>query len=298
MWKSGKDYIIRGITHLCNALPMLSTTDHRRDYSGFRYVYPVISRRASGVSVGVNLNPNNACNWACVYCQVPELTRGGPPPIDLGLLTEELRALLGDIVHGDFMASQVPEGARTLMDVAFSGNGEPTSAAEFPEAVNSVITIMQEMKLLPKTRLRLITNGSLLHRPAVQSGIRRIGELDGEVWFKVDRATAAGIEAVNKIALAPEKMLAKLETCCELAPTWIQTCWFAMDGKAPNEAEQSAYVELVASVRTKIKGVHLYGLARPSLQPEAICLSRLPLDQLAKLAARISALGVEVSLSP
>ena len=298
MWKSGKDYIIRGITHLCNALPMLSTTDHRRDYSGFRYVYPVISRRAGGVSVGVNLNPNNACNWACVYCQVPELTRGGPPPIDLGLLTEELRALLGDIVHGDFMASQVPEGARTLMDVAFSGNGEPTSAAEFPEAVNSVITIMQEMKLLPKTRLRLITNGSLLHRPAVQSGIRRIGELGGEVWFKVDRATAAGIEAVNKIALAPEKMLAKLETCCELAPTWIQTCWFAMDGKAPNEAEQSAYVELVASVRTKIKGVHLYGLARPSLQPEAICLSRLPLDQLAKLAARISALGVEVSLSP
>lgn len=298
MWKSGKDYIIRGITHLCNALPMLSTTDHRRDYSGFRYVYPVISRRAGGVSVGVNLNPNNACNWACVYCQVPELTRGGPPPIDLGLLTEELRALLGDIVHGDFMASQVPEGARTLMDVAFSGNGEPTSAAEFPEAVNSVITIMQEMKLLPKTRLRLITNGSLLHRPAVQSGIRRIGELDGEVWFKVDRATAAGIEAVNKIALAPEKMLANLGACCELAPTWLQTCWFALDGKAPDEAEQSAYVELVASVRTKIKGVHLYGLARPSLQPEAIRLGRLPPDHLTKLAARISALGVEVSLNP
>lgn len=277
---------------------MLSTTDHRRDYSGFRYVYPVVSRRAGGVSVGINLNPNNACNWACVYCQVPELTRGGPPPIDLGLLTEELRALLGDIVHGDFMAREVPEGARSLMDVAFSGNGEPTSAAEFPEAISDVIAIMQEMKLLPDTRLRLITNGSLLHRAGVQSGIRRIGEIDGEVWFKVDRATAAGIEAVNKIALAPEKMLANLGTCCELAPTWLQTCWFALDGKAPDEAEQSAYVELVASVRTKIKGVHLYGLARPSLQPEASRLGRLPPDQLATLSARIAALGVEVSLSP
>jgi wyosine [tRNA(Phe)-imidazoG37] synthetase (radical SAM superfamily) len=298
VWKSGKDYIIRGITHPCNALPMLSTTDHRRDYSGFRYVYPVVSRRAGGVSVGINLNPNNACNWACVYCQVPELTRGGPPPIDLGLLAEELRALLGDIVHGDFMTREVPEGARSLMDVAFSGNGEPTSATEFPEAISSVITIMQEMKLLPETRLRLITNGSLLHRTGVQSGIRRIGEIDGEVWFKVDRATAAGIAAVNKIALAPEKMLASLETCCELAPTWLQTCWFALDGKTPDEAEQSTYVELVASVRTKIKGVHLYGLARPSLQPEAIRLGRLPLDHLANLAARISALGVEVSLSP
>ena len=277
---------------------MLSTTDHRRDYSGFRYVYPVVSRRAGGVSVGINLNPNNACNWACVYCQVPELTRGGPPPIDLGLLAEELRALLGDITHGDFMAHEVPEGARSLMDVAFSGNGEPTSAAEFPEAISSVITIMQEMKLLPDTRLRLITNGSLLHRTGVQSGIRRLGEIDGEVWFKVDRATAAGIAAVNKIALAPEKMLANLGACCELAPTWLQTCWFALDGTAPDEAEQSAYVELVASVRTKIKGVHLYGLARPSLQPEAIRLGRLPPDQLAKLAARISALGVEVSLNP
>jgi wyosine [tRNA(Phe)-imidazoG37] synthetase (radical SAM superfamily) len=277
---------------------MLSTTDHRRDYSGFRYVYPVVSRRAGGVSVGINLNPNNACNWACVYCQVPELTRGGPPPIDLGLLAEELRALLGDIVHGDFMAREVPEGARSLMDVAFSGNGEPTSATEFPEAISSVIAIMRELKLLPDTRLRLITNGSLLHRPGVQSGIRCIGEIDGEVWFKVDRATAAGIEAVNKIALAPEKMLTNLGTCCELAPTWLQTCWFTLDGKAPDEAEQSAYVELVASVRTKIKGVHLYGIARPSLQPEAIRLGRLPPDQLAKLASRISALGIEVSLNP
>lgn len=277
---------------------MLSTTDHRRDYSGFRYVYPVISRRAGGVSVGINLNPNNACNWACVYCQVPDLMRGGPPPIDLALLTEELRALLNDIVLGDFMQREVPEDARLLMDVAFSGNGEPTSAPEFPEAVNNVIAIMKEMKLLPDIKLRLITNGSLLHRAGVQSGILRIGEVDGEVWFKMDRATAAGMATVNKIALAPEKMLGYLSTCSALAPTWLQTCWFAMDGRAPDEFEQAAYLELVASVRTKIKGVHLYGLARPSLQPEAIRLSRLPPDQLANFAARIGTLGIEVSLNP
>ena len=60
---------------------MLTIEDHRRDSAGLRYVYPVISRRAGGVSVGINLNVNNACNWACVYCQVDNLTRGGPPPI-------------------------------------------------------------------------------------------------------------------------------------------------------------------------------------------------------------------------
>jgi wyosine [tRNA(Phe)-imidazoG37] synthetase (radical SAM superfamily) len=277
---------------------MLTVTDHRRDYSGFRYVYPVVSRRAGGVSVGINLNPNNACNWACIYCQVPDLTRGGPPPIDLGQMQAELEALLGDVVHGDFMQREVPEGARQLMDVAFSGNGEPTSAAEFPAAVAIVVATMHRFNLLPATRLRLITNGSLLHRQAVQDGIRGIGAVDGEIWFKIDRGTAAGFETINRIGVDPARALAALDRCATLAPTWVQTCWFALDGRAPGDAEESAYVELLRPVAEKIKGVHLYGLARPSLQPDAPRLGRLPEQEMAAFAARISALGVEVSLNP
>ncbi len=105
---------------------VLRTDDHARDSAGFTYIYPVVSRRAGGVSIGVNLNPNNACNWACVYCQVPDLQRGGPPPINLAQLEDELRAMLTQIVHGDFMQTRVPENARRINDVAFSGNGEPT----------------------------------------------------------------------------------------------------------------------------------------------------------------------------
>ncbi|MDQ5946518.1 MAG: hypothetical protein QG619_1941 [Pseudomonadota bacterium] len=298
MWKAEKNYIIRGIVIPRKTAPMLSTTDHSRDYSGFRYVYPVVSRRAGGVSVGINLNPNNACNWACVYCQVPELTRGGPPPIDIAQLSAELGALLNDIVHGDFLQREVPADARTLMDIAFSGNGEPTSAAEFPEAVEATVTLLQQLNLLPAIKLRLITNGSLLHRTGVQAGIRRIGEVDGEIWFKVDRATASGMETVNKIALDPQKVLAGLNTCAELAPTWLQTCWFAFDGAAPDESEQSAYLNLLRTVGPKIKGVHLYGLARPSLQPDAKRLGRLTADQLAAFAARIATLGIKVTLNP
>ena len=146
---------------------MLTIEDHRRDSAGMRYVYPVISRRAGGVSVGVNLNVNNACNWACVYCQVDNLTRGGPPPIDLDLLERELTVFLEDALHGDFMARQVPADARRLEDVAFSGNGEPTSAAEFPEAVLRVRSVLERYGLAGKLPVRLITNGSMLHRPGV-----------------------------------------------------------------------------------------------------------------------------------
>ena len=68
----------------------LDITDHSRDIVGLTYVYPVVSRRAGGVSVGINLNPNSACNWRCIYCQVPELKRGSAPTIDLTRLEKEL----------------------------------------------------------------------------------------------------------------------------------------------------------------------------------------------------------------
>jgi wyosine [tRNA(Phe)-imidazoG37] synthetase (radical SAM superfamily) len=276
----------------------LSVTDHRRDSAGMTYVYPVLSRRAGGISVGINLNPNNACNWACVYCQVPELTRGGPPPIDLALLAAELNALLDDIQGGEFMAHAAPPEARQIMDVAFSGNGEPTSAAEFPQAVALVGDILAARQLAGKIKVRLITNGSLLHREEVQDGIAHLGRLNGEVWFKVDRATPAGMEAVNGTRLEPARVLANLRRCGELAPTWVQTCLFLRDGQPPEETEIQAYLNLLAQAKDRLQGIHLYGLARPSLQPGAEHLGRLSNDALTAIAHRIEALGLQVVANP
>lgn len=277
---------------------MLNVTDHSRDSAGMRYVYPVVSRRAGGVSVGVNLNVNNACNWACVYCQVPNLKRGGPAPIDLELLENELTRFLHDATAGDYLLRNVPSDARRLVDVAFSGNGEPTSAPEFAPAVDRVAAVLQAFGLLASLKIRLITNGSLMHRRAVQRGVARIGELGGEIWFKIDRATVAGIETVNRVRLAPEKVRASLLTCAGLAPTWVQTCYFALDGEEASDAERSAYLALLESVREKIKGVHLYGLARPSLQPAAPRLSNLSLENFQRFARSISSIGIEVVANP
>jgi len=278
---------------------MLSTDDHRRDSAGLLYVYPVVSRRAGGVSVGINLNTNNACNWACLYCQVDNLTRGGPPPIDLDRLESELSGFLGDVVHGDFMLRQVPPEARQLMDVAFSGNGEPTSAPEFAEAVALVGRVLARFELLGKLPLRLITNGSLVHRAEVQAGIRHLGELGGEVWFKVDRAGAADVAEVNGVPLNGEKIARHLETSAGLAPTWVQTCWFGLDGKSPSAAAREAYCELLEPLASRLAGIHLYGLARPSLQPAAPRLMRLAAQELEAFAAEIhEKTGIRVMVSP
>jgi len=277
---------------------LLKTEDHSRDSVDMRYVYPVISRRAGGVSVGINLNPNNACNWRCIYCQVPDLKRGGPPPIDLALLERELSDFLRWAGSGDFMATRVPAGARQLVDVAFSGNGEPTSAAEFAEAVAVVERVLVAHDLAGKVIIRLITNGSLLDRKTVQTGIARIGRAAGEVWFKVDAGTSAGLARINGTRVRPELVARRLACCAALAPTWVQTCLFRMDGEPPAEPELQAWLDLLAPLAPVLAGVHLYSLARPSLQKEAPRLGRMEAGWLEETAERIRRLGLTVRVSP
>ena len=279
---------------------VLTTVDHSRDSADMTYVYPVISRRAGGVSVGINLNPNNACNWRCVYCQVPDLTRGTAPEIDLDKLETELRGFLRELLHGEFMLQRVPIDARRINDVALSGNGEPTSAKAFAEVIALIGKVMSEFDLAGKIKLVLITNGSLVHRSYVQEGLKRMAALNGEVWFKLDSATPEGMRRVNGTRISTQRVRENLRTAAALCPLWLQTCVFAMDGKPPSEAEQSAYIEFVREMlaeKVPLPGVLLYGLARPSMQPEAGRLSALPKEWLASYAEQIRKLGVAVKES-
>lgn len=277
---------------------LLKTDNHSRDSAGMRYVYPVISRRAGGVSVGINLNPNNACNWRCIYCQVPDLKRGGPPPIDLAVLERELNEFLQQAGTGDFMETRVPDGARRLVDVAFSGNGEPTSASEFAEAVAIVERVLDRHSLASTVKMRLITNGSLLDRKAVQAGIARIGRMNGEVWFKLDAGASAAMGRINGTRVRPETVSRRLGCCASLAPTWVQTCVFRSDGKSPADQDVEDYLALLSPLAPVLAGVHLYGLARPSMQQEAPRLTRLDARWMEQLADRIRQLGLTVNVSP
>jgi hypothetical protein len=278
---------------------MLTKDDHRRDSAGLTYVYPVVSRRAGGVSIGINLNVNNACNWACIYCQVENLTRGGPAPIDIDLLETELKQFLDTALQGDFMRMHVDESQRRLVDIAFSGNGEPTSAAEFPLAINVVRRIIKEFALEDKLLVRVITNGSLMYRSQVQYGIRLIGEMGGEIWFKIDRASVARVNEVNRVQGDASRTQRHLEISCSLAKTWVQTCWFALDGKAPDALERDAYCRQLQPFSKSLEGIHLYSLARPSMQPGAARLARIPAPLLDEFAQEIETkTGIRVMVSP
>lgn len=278
----------------------LSVEDHSRDAAGLEYVYPVVSRRAGGVSVGVNLNPNNACNWACVYCQVEGLVRGSAPPVDLDALERELDGFVTLASSPEWMARNVPAEARRLTDVAISGNGEPTTCAELAEVVRRIAAVKARHALeLPTV---LITNGSRAHLPEVQEALRVMAQGEAEVWFKLDRVTAAERRRVNQVEGGAGRVADQLAAAARCCPTRVQTCLFTIDGEPPSGEEQAAYLAFLEDqVRrgTPLRGVTLYGLARPSMQPAAGRLGKVPEDWMEDLAARLrAATGLEVSVHP
>lgn len=275
----------------------LSIHDHSRELSGLKYIYSVVSRRAGGLSIGINLNVNNACNWQCIYCEIPNLTRGSPSPIELDVLENELRLFLHDIIHGDYMERNVAIEDRHLKDIAFSGNGEPTSAAEFPQVILIVKKILQEFDLLHKIKIRLITNGSLMHEASVLKSIEMLEEINGEVWFKVDAATEETIKTVNQVNLKPNQILERLLNTANICPTFVQTCIFMINGKSPDDKDIDAYIELINKAKKIIKGVHLYGLARPSLQPRAGDLGRISEEELKNIAKKLIGLNIPTTVS-
>lgn len=279
---------------------MLSTTDHDRGAAGMTYVYPVVSRRAGGVSIGVNLNPNQACNWRCLYCQVPNLTRGAGPAVDLALLRSELDTLLGAVQDGSWLEENAPEGMRRLTDVALSGDGEPTTSPDLGAALGVVGEVLAERGLaLP---LVLITNGSQVHKPEVQAALRHLGELGGRLWFKLDAGTEEGRARLNDARVPQERLEEGLATAASLCPVRLQVMWLALDGEAPSEAEQEAWIATVRRAQERgaeLVDVLLYGLARPSLQPEAPRLTALPREELEAFAARVEReLDLSVHVTP
>ena len=102
---------------------------------------------------------------------------------------------------------------------------------------------------------------------------------------------------MNDARTGPERTRRNLEIAARACPTWIQTMMLAVDTQPPSEREIEAYLEVLRNlVRDEIpvKGVLLYGLARPSHQPEAPRLSALPREWMERLAERIRAAGLLV----
>ncbi|RTL12598.1 MAG: radical SAM protein [Neisseriaceae bacterium] len=273
---------------------ILTFSDHSRHFKDCIYVYPVVSRRSQGVSLGINLNINNACNWRCVYCQVEGLVRGKPERIDLSRLKFELDIMLDWIVNGKFIQEYAPVGLQRFNDICLSGNGESTLSEDFVAVCQIIAELRKKYAVGSDVKTVLISNGSEILKESVQQGLTIISENNGELWFKIDRANHDAINLVNQVSIDLNGVIKRLKLASSLCTTYVQSCWFRVDEIEPAAELAAEFVDLMVQLKPYIAGVLLYSTARNPALPEGNNISQVSPEFLANLADQIARSGIIV----
>ena len=155
--------------------PLLQHRSHSRRYDLNRFVYPVLSRRSRGISIGVNLNPDKVCNFDCIYCQVDRRSEAETKFVELDQVLDELAHVVDLVTSGQMFEDErfksVPAELRRLNDIAFSGDGEPTTYRNFDEIISRVAQF-KRARGLKDVKMVLITNATMFHRPPSCAGSR------------------------------------------------------------------------------------------------------------------------------
>lgn len=134
----------------------------------------------------------------------------------------------------------------------------------------------------------------------MREGLLKLNQYGGEIWFKLDSATAAGRQFINRTGQSLRRSLDNLALAATLCPTRLQVCLINVDGQGYPKHELEALLAALREIgnRSPVRQVMLYTIARPSMQPESSRLSALPADVLFNVAAKMRSLGFEVSVSP
>ncbi|MCX7424563.1 MAG: radical SAM protein [Planctomycetia bacterium] len=272
---------------------------HPRAFEANRYVYPVLSRRARGISIGVNLNRDKTCNFHCVYCQVDRTEQPEAESIDLARLDMELDAAVAMVTSGRLFDgvkfAKTPRPLRRLNDIALSGDGEPTAHPDFFEAVR-VCAEVRRRHALNDVKLVLITNASLFHVERVRRGLEILDANGGEIWAKLDAGTEAYYTQVARSAVPFHRILDNLVEAARARPLVIQSLFMRIDGHPPADAELDAYGDRLSEILAaggRIKEVQIHTVAR---RPAETWVAPLADDEVDAIGQRVRArTGLPVS---
>lgn len=264
--------------------PPLLHTLHSRHYRENRYVYPVLSRRSKGISLGVNLNPDKVCNFDCIYCQVDRRSEAETDFVAMEQVLGELDALLDYVTSGRLYAEPpfdgVPPHLRRLNDIAFSGDGEPTTFRNFDEIIRSVAEV-KDRHGLDETKLVLITNASMFHRPVVRRGLDLLDRHQGEIWAKLDAGTEEYYHLIERTKIPFQRILDNLREAAQIRPLVIQSLFMRVDGVPVSEDEIEAYCERLNEILRgggQLKLVQVYTVARPPAESFVSSLTDTEVD--------------------
>lgn len=281
-------------------LPVLPQhANHGRTWHENRFVYPVLSRRSGGLSVGINLNPDRICNFDCIYCQVDRRSGSETKFVDTEQMLAELTATLELVASGEIWNDErfvnTPGHVRRLNDIAFSGDGEPTSHKNFPDVVEAVAGV-KRMFGLDDVKLVLITNASLFHRPNVRRGLELLDANNGEIWAKLDAGTDAYYHLIERTPIPFRRILDNITDAANLRPLVIQSMFLRFEGSPPSDDEIDAYCDRLNEITAaggQIELVQVYTVARVPAESTVSALSNAEVDAIATKVRERTELRVE-----
>lgn len=270
-----------------------------REFLGNRFVYAVVSPRAKGLSVGVNMNPDRLCNFDCEYCEVNRFTPASQKTLDIDVMAEELQRTLtlahaGELRNCRFYRHTPPDLLQ-LRHVALSGDGEPTLCPNFVEAVHAVVHV-RALGKFPFFKIVLITNATGLDQRHIQEGLKLFTPHD-EIWAKLDAGTQAYMNAVNHPDCSLEKILGNILMIARHRPVTIQSLFPMLNHTepAPEEIEQYALRLLdLKNAGAQIALVQIYSATRPAVHSSYGHLSLKTLAHIAQRVREVAGLKAEV----
>src|SRR5215472_5052144 len=270
-----------------------------RDFLDNQYVYLVLSPRAGGLSVGVNLNPVVHCNLNCLYCEVDRALPARAPRLDVEGMACELSETLSLAYEGGLRQrpryARLPEQLLEVRHVALSGDGEPTLSRHFVEAMESVVHLRAVGKF-PFFKIVVITNSTGLDQPEVKRGIRYLTRED-EVWAKLDAGTQEYFNRISGSAISIEKITSNILTLGRERPVVIQSLFPSIDGAEPAEEEIEMYARRLRFLKqngAEISLVQIYSATRPMARRGCGHLPLKTLSRIAKAVRSVAGLRAEV----
>lgn len=120
----------------------------------YQFLFGPVPSRRLGMSLGIDLVPKKVCTLNCVYCEVGKTTT---------LTTQRKEYVSCDKVIDELDRFMI-KGPR-LDYITFSGCGEPTLNSRIGDVLKYV------QRKYPGIRTAVLTNGTLLHDPAVRKEI-------------------------------------------------------------------------------------------------------------------------------
>jgi wyosine [tRNA(Phe)-imidazoG37] synthetase (radical SAM superfamily) len=270
-----------------------------RELLGNRWVYLVLSPRARGLSVGVNLNPDRQCNFDCVYCDIDRGAPMGVPDVDVEGLAVELTQTLEHVVQGNIRREaafrNLPEDLLELRQVAISGDGEPTLCPKFAEALGAIVHVRARGHF-PFFKIVLLTNATRLTEADVQQGLRLLVPQD-EIWAKLDVGSNEYLRRINRSSISLERILGNILHVARHRPVVIQSLFPLVDGREPAEPEIRDYAHRLCELQVAGAHIALVQICSATRHSRRSHCRHLPLRVLSRIAQEVrnlTGLPVEV----